>query len=98
MPGVIGDPNATSWPVVVGVDAIIERTLCAKDMGDMCSLLIAVETEKHSGGVIRFVGIGEITSSSSMAEGADLGEAKYVLECLQVRGGDVGGALISGLC
>ena len=97
MPGVIGDPNATSWPVAVEVDAIIERTRCAKDMGDRCSLLIAVEAGKRSGGVIGFVDIGEITSSSSIVEGADLGEVKYVLECLQDHGGDVGDALVSGL-
>jgi hypothetical protein len=72
-------------------------SLC-KDMGDRRSLLIAVETEKRSGGVTRFSGIGGITSSSSIAKDTGPGEVKYVVECLQGRGGDAGDMLVSGLC
>jgi len=51
----------------------MECILCANDMGDGWSpSLSGVESETPSGGVIRFVGIGETASSSSSAEEADL--------------------------
>lgn len=96
--GLMGNPNAAGRSVVVEVDAIIERNRCAKDMGDRHSSLIAVETEKRSGGNNRSVGIGEIASSSSIAKGTDLGEVRCALECLQDHGGNVGDVLVSGLC
>lgn len=51
----------------------MECILCAKDVGDRCSpSLIVVGSGAPSGGVIRFVGIGETASSSSAAEEGDL--------------------------
>ena len=72
-PGVVGDSRAIGWYITVGVEAMMECILCASDTGDGCSSsLSGAESEIPSGGVIRFVGIGETASSSSAAEDPDL--------------------------
>jgi len=61
---------------------MMECILCAKDIGvGRSSTLGGVESEKPSGGVMRFVGIGETASSSSAAEEADLDKVGDGLAC-----------------
>jgi len=80
--GVVGDSRTIGWYIAVGVEAIMECILWAKDMGDGCSTsLIEVESETPSGGVIRFVGIGETASSSSVAEEGDLDKVGDGVAC-----------------
>jgi len=75
-PGVVGDSKTTGRFVVVGVEAIINCTLCAKDMGDRGSVVFGVESKAPSGGVIRFLGIGESAATLSAVEAMDLGEVE----------------------
>lgn len=80
-PGVVGGSRTIGWCIVLGVEAIIECILCANDIGDGCSSLSGAESEISSGGVIRFVGIGETASSSSSAEETDLDKVGDGLAC-----------------
>ena len=81
-PGVVGGSRTIGWYIAVGVEAIMEWILWAKDMGDgWSSSLMGVESETPSGGVIRSVGIGETASSSSAAEEGDLDKVGDGLVC-----------------
>lgn len=80
--GVDGDSRTIGWYIAVGVEEIMECILCANDAGDTCSSSLGGgESEIPSGGVIKFVGIGDTASSSSAAEDGDLDRVGDGLAC-----------------